>query len=114
MKTISLGNANISFIDENIVLFEAAAEAIIDKKAVQYFYNEIEQHVDGNYSLVINRKNKYQLLRIEVFNVINNQSRLMGLAIVAAKDSARKMAEIEISLCQKPFAIFSNINDAVT
>jgi len=37
----------------------------------------------------------------------------MGLAIVAAKGSAIKMAEIEAPLCQKPFATFSNINDAV-
>ena len=113
MKTLDLGSAKLSLMDGNILLFEADEGVVVDKKSAQRFYNEIENQVTGDYSLVINRKKKYQLLRFEVFDVINNQSRLMGLAIVADKDSARKMAEIEAPLCQKPFAIFSNVKEAV-
>jgi hypothetical protein len=113
MKTINLKNANISLIDEHIVLFEAKPAVVIDKQAAQSFYNEIEQHVTGNYSLIIHRKHKYQLLRMEVFGVINSRERLLGLAIVAPKETAKKMAEMEAPLCQKPFATFTSVDDAV-
>jgi len=113
MKTIDLGNAKICLIDDHIVLFEANADVVIDKDVAQSFYDGIEKHVDGNYSLVINRKNKYQLLRFEVFHVINSRARLQGLAIVAPKESAQKMAKIEAPLCQKPFATFSSVDEAI-
>ena len=113
MKTINLENANISLIDEHIVLFEANPTVVIDKQAAQNFYNEIEKHVPANYSLIIHRKHKYQLLRMEVFSVINSREKLLGLAIVAPKDTAKKMAEMEAPLCQKPFSTFSNVDDAV-
>lgn len=113
MKTIDLGNAKICLIDDHIVLFEATAGVVIDKDAAQSFYDGIEAHVDGNYSLIINRKNKYQLLRFEVFQLINSRTRLQSIAIVAPKDSAQKMAQIEAPLCQKPFATFCSVDDAV-
>lgn len=113
MKTLQVGKAKLSITDGNILLFEVDEGFVVDKKAAKEFYSEIENHVTGDYSLIISRKNKYQLLRFEVFDVINTQSRLIGLAIVAVKASARKMAEIEAPLCQKPFAIFSNIKEAV-
>ena len=95
-------------------MFEANAEVVIDKQAAQNFYNDIEQHVTGNYSLIIHRKHKYQLLRMEVFSVINSRERLLGLAIVAPKATAKKMAEMEAPpLCQNPFSTFSSIDDAV-
>jgi hypothetical protein len=113
MKTIDLGNAKIYLVDDHIVLFEANADVVIDKDVAQSFYDGIEAHVAGSYSLIINRKNKYQLLRFEVFHLINSRVRLQSLAIVAPKDSAQKMAQIEAPLCQKPFATFSSVDDAV-
>lgn len=108
-----VGNAIVTVIDEHIVVFEADPETVIDKNAAQSFYDEIERHVNGDYSLVINRKNKYQLLRFEVFDIINSRDRLKGLAIVAAKDSAKKMAAIEAPLSKKPFATFSSVDEAI-
>lgn len=113
MKNIDLGTARITLIDECIVLFEADPDLVIDKRAATDFYNTINQHVTGNYSLIIHRKHKYQLLRMEVFNVINSQERLIGMAIVAPQNTAKKMADIEAPLSQKPFATFSNIDDAI-
>lgn len=113
MKTINLGHAKICLIDDHIVLFEANPDVVIGREEAQAFYDKIEQHVDGNYSLIINRRNKYQLLRFEVFKVINSRVRLQGLAIVASKDSAQKMAKIEAPLCEKPFATFCSVDDAV-
>ena len=112
MKTIDLGKAQISLIDEYIILFEANPDTVIDQQAAMNFYDEIEKHVSGNYSLIIHRKNKYQLLRMEVFNVINNRKRLIGIAIVTPKSIAQKMADIEAPLSKKPFSTFSNIDDA--
>lgn len=113
MKNIDLGTAQITLIDECIVLFEADPDLVIDKRAATDFYHAINQHVTGDYSLIIHRKHKYQLLRMEVFGVINSQERLVGMAIVAPRNTAKKMADIEAPLSQKPFATFSNIDDAI-
>ncbi len=113
MESIDLGTAKITLIDECIVLFEANPNIVIDKRAATDFYDLINKRVRGKYSIIINRKNKYKMLRMEVFSVINIQDRLVGIAIVAPKDTAKKMAAIEATLSQKPFAIFCNIGDAI-
>lgn len=113
MDTFTIDNATLTLVDENILVFEADPDIVIDKMAALKFYNEIERHINGDYSLVINRKNKYQKLRFEAFSVTNNRNRLKGLAIVAEKNSAKKMAEIEAPLSQKPFAIFSRVDEAI-
>ena len=113
MQTIDLPGATVSMIDNNILVFEAKANTVVDKIAARNFYEEIERHVDGDYSLIINRKNRYQLLRFEVFGVINSQTRLRAIAIVADRHAAQKMIELEAPLCEKPFAAFSNIDDAL-
>lgn len=112
MRTIDLGEAQISLIDDHIVLFEASPDTVIDQQAAANFYDEIEKHVSGHYSLIIHRKNKYQLLRMEVFNVINTRQRLVGIAIVTPRTIAQKMADMEAPLSEKPFSTFSNIDDA--
>lgn len=112
MKYIDLGKAQISVINEHIVLFEANSDVVIDKHTATNFYDEIEKHVAGSYSLIIHRKNKYQLLRMEVFNVINNREKLVGIAIVAPKNVAQKMAKMEAPLSEKPFSTFNDIDEA--
>lgn len=112
MKTIDLGKAQISLINEYIVLFEADPETVVDQQAATNFYEEIEKHISGDYSLIVHRKNKYQLLRVEVFNVINTRKRLVGIAIVAPQNTAKRMADMEAPLSKKPFSTFNDIDDA--
>ena len=112
MEIIDLGKAQISLINKDIILFEANPDTVIDQQTAINFYDEIEKHIAGDYSLIIHRKNKYQLLRMEVFNVINNRKRLTGIAIVTPKNIAQKMADMEAPLSEKPFSTFSNIDDA--
>ncbi len=112
MEIIDLGKAQISLINKDIILFEASPDTVIDQQTAINFYDEIEKHIAGDYSLIIHRKNKYQLLRMEVFNVINNRKRLTGIAIVTPKNIAQKMADMEAPLSEKPFSTFSNIDDA--
>ena len=113
MQTLDFPGATISVIDDEILLFEAKANTVVDKIAARKFYDEIESHVDGDYSLIINRRQRYQLLRFEVFGVINSQSRLKAIAVVADGHAAQKMIELEAPLCEKPFAAFTSIDDAL-
>ena len=59
-------------IDEDILLFEAKTNTVVDKIAAQKFYDEIENHIAKDYSLIIDRRHRYQLLRFEIFVVINS------------------------------------------
>jgi len=114
METLNIGNANISLVDNDIVIFEADPEIVIDKIKAQNFYKEIERNVQGEYSIIIHRKHRYQLLRMEVFDVINSQERLLAMSVVAPQESRKKMAIIEAPLCKKPFEVFADIESAVT
>ena len=114
MKSVKIGNASISIIDDEIILFEADPDSVVDKTKARNFYAEIERQVAGEYSIIIHRKHKYQLLRMEVFNVINSQERLRAMAVVAPEDVSKKMADIEAPLCKKPFATFTDIDSAVS
>lgn len=113
MEKFYIENANISLISQNIIVFEADPDIVIEKKTAQNFYREIEKRVSGKYSIIIHRKHKYQLLRLEVFQVINEQDRLVAVAIVAPQGVRKKMADMEAPLCNKPFSTFVDLDEAI-
>ena len=112
-KQIDTGDAILSLLDEHVVLVETKPGVTLDKQKTDKFYEIVEKQMSGNYSLVINRKNDYRLMRFEVYNIANAHNRLRGIAIVTHKKVAGMMAELESPLSQKQFARFSNVDDAI-
>lgn len=104
---------NLYLLDDHVVLVETKPGVTLDKTKTKRFYDLIETQLPGDYSLIINRKNDYRLMRVEVYGVANTHSRLRGVAIVVHRKLAGAMAEIEAPLCQKQFAKFANVDDAV-
>lgn len=110
---IDTGNAILTLLDEHTILVETKEGVVLDKEATRAFYKAIECKMPGEYSLIINRKNKYKLMRFEVYNEANSHSRLRGIAIVTHKKIAGLMAELEGPLSQKPFGIFASVDEAI-
>lgn len=110
---INTDSSLITLLDDHVVLIETNEGLILDKTAVRRLYEKIEQLLSGDYSLVINRRNKYKLMRIEVYKEANAHDRLRGIAIVTHQKVAGMMAGMEAPLSQKPFSTFTDIDDAI-
>lgn len=113
MKQVDTGDAQLSLIDDRVVIVETKAGVMLDRNKTRQFYEIVEQLVPGDYSLVINRKHDYRLMRFEVYSIANSHERLKGIALVVPKKTADRMAELEAPLCQKPFAKFGSLEEAV-
>jgi hypothetical protein len=110
---IDTGYAMVTIIDEQVVLVETKEGIVLDKKTIKEFYKTIEDKVTEEYSLVINRKHKYKLMRFEVYAEANSHPRLRGIAIVTHKKTSDIMAKIEAPLSQKPFETFNDVDQAI-
>ena len=112
-KSLSSGDAQIQILNDYIALVETHAGVMLDTTKIRKFYDLIENQFKGDYSLIIDRKNKYQLMRFEVYKEANRHDRLKGIAIVTRSTAEKKMAEIERPLSEKPFSTFDNLDSAI-
>jgi len=110
---IDTGYASLTVLDDHVILVETKEGMVLDKKTIGEFYEKIEREMPNDYSLVINRKNKYKLMRFEVYGEANTHSRLRGIAIVTHKKTTEVMARLEAPLCQKPFEVFNDVDRAI-
>lgn len=113
IKKITSEESEISFVNEYMALIETKPGVVMDTPKTKKLYALLEEQFAGDYSLIINRVNKYRLMRVEVYNEANKHEKLRGVAIVTNKSTDLKMADMEAPLCQKPFSTFSNVDDAV-
>lgn len=113
IKKITSDESEIRIVNEYVALVETKPGVVLDTPKTKKLYALIEEQFSGDYSLIINRVNKYRLMRVEVYNEANKHDKLRGIAIVTNKTTELKMAEMEAPLCQKPFSTFNNVDDAV-
>lgn len=110
---IDTGYATVTIIDDHVVVVETKDGIVVDKNLTKQLYETIGSKVPGEYSLVINRKHNYKLMRFEVYSEANAHDRLRGIAIVTHKTTAGIMAKIEAPLSQKPFETFDDVEQAI-
>jgi hypothetical protein len=110
---IDTGYAIVTILDEHVILVETKEGMVMDKNVTKNFYETIEREMPGQYSLVINRKHAYKLMRFEVYGEANSHTRLNGIAIVTHKTTAGIMAKIEEPLSKKPFETFTDVDQAI-
>jgi len=113
MKTIELEKTTLVFIDEHVVIAESKEGVTVDISAVKQAYDLIEENLSGNYTLILDRKNKYRLMRFEVAKEDEKRERLKGIAVVAYNNTALQMAKLDQHATKKPFAIFDQLDDAI-
>lgn len=113
MKTIELERTKLVFVDEHVVITETKEAVLIDSSTVKQAYDIIEEELSGSYTLIIDRRNKYRLMRFEVAKEDERRDRLKGIAVVAYNSTALQMAEMDKHASKKPFAIFDQLDDAI-
>ena len=114
MKIIELEKTKLTFLNEHIVTTETKEGVVIDYDTVKEAYDIIEEELSGSYTLIIDRRNKYRLMRFEVAKEDERRDRLEGIAIVTYNNTALKMAQMDKHSSQKPFAIFEQLDDAIS
>lgn len=113
MKTIELEKTKLVFIDDQIVITETKRDVLIDHATVKQAYDIIEEELSGNYTLIIDRRNKYRLMRFEVAKEDEQRDRLKGIAVVTYNNTALQMAKMDKHASKKPFAIFDQLDEAI-
>ena len=113
MKTIELEKTTLVFIDEHVVIAESKEGVTVDISAVKQAYDLIEENLSGNYTLILDRKNKYKLMRFEVATEDEKRERLKGIAVVAYNNTALQMAKLDQHATKKSFVIFDQLDDAI-
>jgi hypothetical protein len=111
---LDLGHAILTVLDEHVVLVETKAGVTRDRHMTRQLYEEVEQMLPGEYSLVVNRKNEYVMWCVETYDETNGRERLRGIAIVTYQAINALMIEYEAKLCQKPFKNFNRVDEAVS
>jgi hypothetical protein len=113
VKTIELEKSKLIFVDDHVVITETKEGVTIDAPFVKQAYDIIEENLPGNYTLILDRKNKYRLMRFEVAKEDAQRDRLKGIATVVYNSTSMQMAKIDKPVSKKPFDIFDNLDDAI-
>ena len=72
----------------------------------------INASLKGSYGLIFNRNHSYSILPKDVYQAINQQERLVALAIVTYNDISKAVAKSERVYCQRPFNCFPAVSFA--
>ena len=105
--------ALLTFCDKNVVVVETKPGIIVEGTMVKKAICMIEEKVDGDFSVVIDRKNDYKLMRFEIYNETNACIRLKGVAIVTHSKASEMLSDLEAPLCRKQFAKFHSVEEAI-
>jgi hypothetical protein len=122
--TLHLQNSDIVFlemkfaifylVDKKVILVEARKQAFINRMLVKHYLNLWERLISENYSLVDNRKNDFTYDADEIFDEFNSRERLKKIAIVVQQNQPEDLCEREQRLCKKDFAVFADVDKAIS
>lgn len=73
------------FLDEHTVVAEANHGVNIDGSKVQHAIDLIENELSGDYAIILERKEDYSVMPVEVYQFFASVERLKALAIVSYK-----------------------------
>ena len=96
----------------NIALIEVRDGIEVDEKMALSACNIINASLKGDYGLIFNRNHSYSILPKDVYQAINQQERLVALAIVTYNDISKAVAKSEKVYCNRPFNCFSEVSSA--
>lgn len=111
--SIEQPHSMLHLIDGCVVLVENKHGVTINGEVTRQLCNLLEQHLAGNYSWVINRREDYAVALVEAYQELNSREKLKRVAVVSYRKLTEAIAGIEKSLCQKDFCVFSDVAEAI-
>ncbi|MDH5370327.1 MAG: hypothetical protein OEW99_13955 [Gammaproteobacteria bacterium] len=112
MKHIETDFIHISILDNKTVLVEAMDEVEINLEKSKYANSLIENEMENNYGMIINRKADYSIVPIDVYNVLNEFKRLKAIAIVVHDKRNFLPIDTEKNLFNGELDVFYSIQQA--
>ncbi|APY00007.1 hypothetical protein [Lacinutrix venerupis] len=110
-KIINIDIGYVSIFD-NYIIMEIDQGVIVTKEHNQLLVDIVDKfYKDKGVVYISNRKNSYSV-NPSVYYETNKIKNIIGLAVVSENGMAVSNAEIEKLFFNKPFEIFSNLEDA--
>lgn len=110
-KIINIDIGYVSIFD-NYIIMEIDQGVIVTKEHNQLLVDIVDKfYKDKGVVYISNRKNSYSV-NPSVYYETNKIKNIIGLAVVSENGMAVNNAEIEKLFFNKPFEIFSNLEDA--
>lgn len=99
-------------VEDGIVLIEGRSGVNIDAQKARHVNELIAKAMPGKYGFVINRKEDYSIIPVEVYEVLNGMDRLEAIAVVTHRESSSVFAAIEKSLFHRQFKLCGDVDSA--
>ncbi len=112
MKTIETDFIHISFLDEEVVLVEAKHGVEIDAAKASYGNQLITDEMPGDYGMIIDRKEDYSIVPVEVYKILNSLPHLKAIAIVRHRPATTVSIDMEQRLFKGPLEVFDSVENA--
>lgn len=111
-KIINIDFGQFNFLDERTVVATAHEGENIDAKKVHDGIALIEQTLPGNYALILNRKNDYSIVPVEVYKYFASLERLKAIAIVHYSNREFLPDNMEQRIFGRTIQKFKTVDDA--
>jgi len=82
MKYIDTDAVHMTILDDSVVLVEARHGVEISSVNARVANELIAREMPGNYGMIINRKEDYSIVPVDVYEVLNRMDRLKAIALV--------------------------------
>lgn len=112
LKTIRTTFGEFSFPDHHTVVATAHKGVEIDADKVQQAITLIEQTLPGDYAMILNRKEDYSFVPVEVYNYFGRLDRLKAIALVIYSDREVLPENMEQRLYKGKINKFNSIENA--
>jgi hypothetical protein len=108
----STGFGQFSFLDAHTVVATAHDGVEIDGQKVQQAIALIEKELTGDYALILNRKEDYSIVPVEVYKYFGSLGRLKAIAIVMYSHREFLPGDMEQRLFKGMLGKFNSIEKA--
>ena len=112
VNTLELEFGRFTFLDRHCVIATAKHGVNIDGAKVAQAVAMIEQHLPGDYALILDRKEDYSIMPVEVYQFFSRIERLKAVVIVSYNEKKQLPKDMEQKIFGKKIECFSDIESA--
>ena len=112
VKKLETDFGKFTFLDEYIVVAEAYSGVNIDASKVSRAIALIENEINGDYAMILDRKSDYSVVPIEVYNYFASVKRLKMIAIVSYRSPDFLPNNMENRIYKGRMEKFASIGEA--
>lgn len=112
MKKLETPTSLIQILNEKIALSRPKQGVEVDYEAARRGMELISNAMPGDFGLIIERTEDYSIVPVEVFEVLNEITKLKVIAMVVHKESSAKTARLNKIFFDRDLEVFFSVGQA--